>query len=91
MSVYVDDYYAPYGRMLMCHLIADSQKELLNMVMKLNINIIHIQNKNTYREHFDICKSKRKLAIEYGAIPITVRELGEILRQRIKVQSGEHK
>lgn len=31
MAVYVDNFKAPYGRMFMCHMIADTQKELLEM------------------------------------------------------------
>jgi hypothetical protein len=36
----------------------------------------------TYREHYDVCKAKRALAIRFGAIPITTRELGAMLIAR---------
>ena len=75
MSVYVDDMQEAFGRMLMCHMIADSTAELLQMARKIVLPAKWIQYAGTYREHFDVCKSKRAAAIAYGAVPITRREL----------------
>lgn len=32
MPVYIDNYNAPFGKMIMCHLVADTTEELLAMV-----------------------------------------------------------
>jgi hypothetical protein len=72
--VYVDDMEARFGRMIMCHMIADSTKELNEMADKIKVRRKWIQSAGTYREHYDICLSKRKLAVKYGAIEITWSE-----------------
>jgi hypothetical protein len=36
--VYIDDYNAKYRGMIMCHMIADSTSELLEMVEKIGVN-----------------------------------------------------
>lgn len=77
MAVYVDDMFAPFGNMLMCHMVADSTEELLDMALRIGVNHKWIQKPGTYREHFDIAKSKRLLAIRLGAVPITWRQCGE--------------
>lgn len=74
MAVYIDDYDAPFGRMLMCHLIADTTDELLEMVDKIGVQRKWIQYPGTYNEHFDICQSKKRKAVAAGAIEITARE-----------------
>lgn len=75
MSVYVDDYGAPFGRMIMCHMIADSMDELMSMADKIGVKRKWIQNPGKYSEHFDICLSKRKLAIMAGAIELSPKDL----------------
>ena len=78
MSVYVDDMEAPFGQMLMCHMVADTTQELLDMVDKIGVQRKWIQYPGTNKEHFDIAKSKRKLAILNGAIEVSMRELCKI-------------
>ena len=82
MSVYVDRASNGFGRMVMCHLLADTTDELLAMVDKIGVQRKWLQYPGTDREHFDICRSKRKLAIEAGAKEITNRELVAIMRMR---------
>jgi hypothetical protein len=85
MSVYVDDMNAPFGRMLMCHLIADSREELLAMVDKIGVHRKWIQDAGTRWEHFDIALSKKKLAIAAGAIEVEYGVvLAEMLEQKAK-------
>lgn len=79
MSVYVDDMEAAFGRMIMSHMIADTTEELLAMADAIGVARKWIQNKGTYREHFDICKQKKVLAIKHGAVSITMKQLGEKL------------
>jgi hypothetical protein len=81
--VYVDNMEAPFGRMIMCHMIADTQEELLEMVDKIGVNRKWIQEVGTPREHFDISITKKKLAIKFGAKEITMRELAEITSNRL--------
>ena len=80
--VYIDNMNHPYGRMLMCHMIADTPNELLEMADKIGVARKWIQYPGTYREHFDICVSKKAKAIELGAVSVTMMQLGEILAKR---------
>lgn len=82
MTVYVDDMRAPYGRMRMSHMIADSTEELLEMADRIGVARRWIQQPGTYREHFDISKAKKALAVEAGAIEISTRDLAERCRAR---------
>ena len=82
MSVYVDDAEIPYGRMVMCHMIADSREELDRMARLCGIDTRHIQCAGTPREHYDVCKQARGTAIANGANPITQRELARMVRER---------
>ena len=82
MAVYVDDMEASYGRMVMCHMLADSTAELLAMADKIGVASKWIQKAGTHHEHFDIAKSKRALAVQHGAVEIDRAGLAEILRKR---------
>lgn len=82
MSVYVDDMQAGYGCMVMSHMIADSREELDAMADKIGVRRRWLQYPGTYKEHYDICQSKRALAVAYGAIEIDMRQLGQMLRKR---------
>jgi hypothetical protein len=75
MSVYVDNYNAPFGRMIMCHMMADTREELLSMCTKIGVQHKWIQHKDTWCEHFDICLSKKAKAIQFGAIELTARDM----------------
>ena len=80
--VYVDDARLPFGRMTMCHMVADSTAELLAMADAIGVKRKWIQSAGTHREHFDICLAKRSLAIKAGAVEITQRDLGRMLIKR---------
>lgn len=87
MPVYVDDMntmpLGHYRGMHMCHMIADTTEELLAMADKISVQRKWIQNAGTRHEHFDICTSKKKLAVRQGAIEIEYgAELVEMLEQR---------
>lgn len=82
MPVYVDDSKIRFGRMWMCHMIADTTAELVAMAERIGVAREWIQKPGTPREHFDICLSKRKLAIDAGATEISQRELALKLRAR---------
>ncbi len=77
MSVYVDDMKAAFGNMVMCHMWADSDAELLAIADAISVQRKWIQghptlsfgkHRNASWMHFDIALSKRALAVEAGAI-----------------------
>jgi hypothetical protein len=82
MAVYVDNARLPYGRMMMCHMVADSREELDAMADRIGVKRKWIQKPGTPREHYDICLSARAKALAAGAKEIGWRELGAILRER---------
>lgn len=69
----------------MCHMVADTHEELVAMADRIGVSRRWIQHAGTANEHFDICKSKRALAVHCGAIEVKMRELGAILRSKRKV------
>ena len=79
MTIYVDQPIHKYGRMLMCHMIAGTEDELHSMADKIGVARKWYQVNASF-PHYDICKSKRALAIEHGAIEVTSRQLVMIVR-----------
>lgn len=83
MAVYVDDMRACYGRMVMCHMIADSDAELHAMADKIGVSRRWWQSpEKTSGSHYDIALSKRALAVAAGAIEITWRQCGAMNGRR---------
>jgi hypothetical protein len=82
MAVYVDEPKHPYGRMMMCHMMADTTEELLAMADKIGVARKWLQKRGTAYEHFDIAKSKRILAVAAGAKEVTDRDLGRLVQAR---------
>lgn len=69
MTVYVDDVRHTYGRMVMCHMWADSLDELLAMADRIGIARKWLQEPpKASWVHFDISLGKKALAIEAGAV-----------------------
>ena len=54
MAVYVDQARHPYRRMMMSHMVADSEPELHNMARRIGVAYRWFQG-----DHYDICQSKR--------------------------------
>lgn len=84
MSVYVDDASHRFGYMVMCHMIADTLAELHAMAEKIGIQRRWFQQKRADMPHYDICRTKRKLAVKFGAIEIDQRETVRILIKRYR-------
>lgn len=84
MTVYIDDMEADFGRMKMCHMIADTSEELLAMVDAIGVQRKWIQYPGTKSEHFDISLGKKQLALQHGAKPITWLQLSCMTRYRDK-------
>lgn len=82
MTVYVDKAKHPYGRMVMCHMMADTTGELMAMADKIGVARKWVQKPGTAYEHFDVCKAAREKAVEYGAQEVTSRDLARLIRAR---------
>jgi len=82
MAVYVDDARNPFGRMQMCHMVADSTEELLAMAALIGVDFEWLQAQGTAGEHFDVCRSKRALAVRHGALETTTRTIVDIIRRK---------
>lgn len=89
MAVYVDHQRAQYRGMVMCHMLADSTEELLAMADRIGVDRKHLQDAGTYREHFDICLTKRAAALQAGATEASMSELGRIIRLRRDAARGQ--
>lgn len=69
MSVYVDRAANRFGRMVMCHMIADTEEELFTMADLIGVARCWFQRPPAASfPHFDIAKSRRALAVAFGAI-----------------------
>jgi hypothetical protein len=80
MSVYVDSAEWPFGRMMMCHMMADSLGELNSMADAIGVQRKWIQDKRP-PVHFDICKTKRARAVKLGAIEITRQQCSDFVNK----------
>lgn len=88
MTVYVDDMYqyplGQYRNMKMSHMIADNEDELHEMAAKIGVARKWYQG-----DHYDIAMSKRRLAINLGAVPITLKQLSCMnIRRRLTGELG---
>lgn len=75
MTVFVDDMKNRYGRMLMCHMGAETVDELHAMADRIGVDRRHFQG-----DHYDICQKMRRLAIAAGAVEITRRQMVRLVR-----------
>lgn len=82
MAVYVDDMNAPFGRMKMCHMAADTTIELMAMADSIGVPRRYVQYAGTPREHFDVSQTKKKLAVGHGAMAIPRRFMGRYTRAK---------
>lgn len=78
MSVYVDSEENPFGRMVMCHMLADSLEELHDMAAKIGMKRSWFQPRST--PHYDLSKSRRAAAVKLGAIEIDRYRTVEIIK-----------
>lgn len=91
MAVYVDDMRAPYGRMVMCHMLADSDEELHEMAARIGVALRWWQSPaKTSGSHYDISLGKRAIAVAAGATEITWRQAAAMnMRRRVTGQLGD--
>jgi len=89
MTVYVDQPAYPYGRMVMCHMLADSLDELHAMADRIGIRRKWFQASPPHSvPHYDICKSKRALAVAAGAVELTSRKEQVEMIRRLREHKG---
>lgn len=90
MTVYVDDMKAGFGRMKMCHMLADTDDELHAMADLIGVARKWWQSPvKTSGSHYDIALSKRAIAVKHGAVEITVRQAAAMnARRRVTGQLG---
>lgn len=89
MPVYVDDMRAKFGRMIMCHMVADTDAELHTMAARIGVARKWHQKPGTVHSHYDIALSKRALAVAAGACEIDRRGLSDLLKQKRAAMAGE--
>lgn len=74
--VYVGNLEFPFGRMIMFHMVADTDQELHEMADKISVQRKWFQGPPKHLlPHYDICKSKKKLALSFGAQEMPDREI----------------
>jgi hypothetical protein len=89
MAVYVDDVRQEFGRMIMCHMWADTLEELLAMADRIGVQRKWLQRApKASWTHFDIALNKKTQAIRCGAIVTDFMGPTEFLSQRER-QSGD--
>jgi hypothetical protein len=81
LTVYVDDMYldsmGQFGRMKMSHMLADTDDELHAMAARIGVARRWWQDpakRGISTSHYDVCLTKRELAIRCGAVAITDRQ-----------------
>lgn len=82
MAVYVDSAMIGYGRMKMSHMVADTIDELDAMADAIGVQRRWKQKAGTCYEHYDVCASKRQVAISLGAIEVESRELVRVFKAK---------
>jgi prolyl-tRNA editing enzyme YbaK/EbsC (Cys-tRNA(Pro) deacylase) len=88
MGVYVDDMREPLGRMIMCHMVADTDQELHAMAARIGVARKWHQKPGTAHSHYDIALSKRALAVAAGAQEIDRRGLADHIKKKRAALAG---
>lgn len=80
MTVYVDHARTRYGRMRLSHMMSD-ERDGLDLELESAAQLLGLKHEWKHKDHYDISEEKRAIAIHFGAVPITSREL-VIVRKR---------
>lgn len=79
MAVYVDKTRNKLGRMITCHMLADTLEELHDMAARIGEKRSWLQVSRTGVPHYDIPIFRKELALEMGAVLIGRRETAKIM------------
>ena len=80
MTVYVDRASRPLGRMVMCHMVADTLAELHTEAAALGCRKEWFQDGR--HPHYDLPQFRRRHAVQRGAVQVTSEALVQICRLR---------
>lgn len=97
MSVYVGVPMWDFGRMVMCHMVADTEEELDAMAEAIGMRRSWKQENPRGRKpgtvgalvHYDVAKGKRAQAIKLGAIPLDTLEAEAAVLERLADEEAE--
>lgn len=79
MAVYIDSARNKFGRMVMCHMVADTLDELHDMAKRIGMRREWFQPLSS--PHYDVSLSRRKVAVSHGAVEVGRKELIAIIRK----------
>jgi hypothetical protein len=83
MAVYLDKERWVQGRGYVCHMMADTHRELVQMARKLGLWPNAMKHRGTAKEHYNVVGKRRQLAVgHYGAQDVTTRELVAVIRRK---------
>jgi len=85
-AVYVDAPVWPYRGMLMWHMFANRVEDLHAMADRIGVQRRWFQNKPGF-PHYDICKSKRSLAVSAGAVEVDRKQFVAVV-ERLRQSSN---
>lgn len=84
--IYVDNFYAPFRGMRMCHLWSENQVELDAFALKINL-----KPEWKHKDHYDVAEGKRMQAIRYGAKEIDFQEMAKMATDQRKAAAAARK
>lgn len=91
MAVYINDNERFLGTVLLVDMYADTSKELMTMIKKINLNKSYLVDASLVTEHIPISRSFMRKALELGAIKVTKQEtLALVSNKLLKLNQIEH-
>lgn len=88
MAVYIDHAGNKFGRMIMCHMLADTVAEL--HVFAANIGMRREWFQAYSRPHYDLSRAKRAEAVRAGAVELGRTELVAMMQRQRPVWVAEY-
>lgn len=68
-----------------CHMVADTVEELHEMARRIGVPRKHFQE-DPIHWHYDLMPTRRADAVHKGALEVTARDIGEMMRERRRQQ-----